>query len=309
MTVDERLAALRDLIQRDVGNRGLRTDPDDNLVSRTAGDFAAACRSIAEEPSPAVCVVTGFYIPHARPPACETDGPLGAVFLARAFSALRIPVLVLADASMGTALAAGLDAAGVAAETLDIPRVRSDAWVGSAVLGGGDPCTHLIALERVGPSHADGRCRTMRGLDITAHTQPAHSFFESAALQDPPVTTIGIGDGGNEIGMGKIPWDTIRRNIPNGDRIACCIPTDHLIVAGVSNWGAYALAAGVLLLRGEKGDATLFDPARERDILRVMVEKGPLVDGVTGRPEATVDGLSWEQYAAPLTAMGRLLLP
>jgi hypothetical protein len=117
MTVDERLDALRDLIQQDVGNRGLRADPNDNLITGTADDFAAACRSIAEAPSPAVCVVTGFYIPHATPPACETDGPLGAVFLARAFSALHIPVLLLADASMGTALEAGLDAAGVGAET------------------------------------------------------------------------------------------------------------------------------------------------------------------------------------------------
>ena len=52
--------------------------------------------------------------------------------------------------------------------------------------------------------------------------------------------------------MGKIPWDVIRRNVPNGGLIACRVPTDHLIVAGVSNWGAYALAAGVALLaRGE----------------------------------------------------------
>jgi hypothetical protein len=147
----------------------------------------------------------------------------------------------------------------------------------------------------------------MRALDVTPHTAPAHLLIESVAAQGPPVTTIGIGDGGNEIGMGKLPWDTIRRNIPNGDRIACRVPTDHLIVAGVSNWGAYALAAGVLLLRHEKGDANLFDPDCERELLRVMVERGPLVDGVLGRPSVTVDGLTWEQYAAPLAAMGRLL--
>src|SRR5207245_11338639 len=97
-----------------------------------------------------------------------------------------------------------------------------------------------------------------------------------------------------------MPWDTIRRNIPDGGLIACRVPADHLIVAGVSNWGAYALAAGVLLLRGEKGDADLFDPDRERRLLEVMVEQGPLVDGVTTRRTATVDGLTWEQYAGPL---------
>jgi hypothetical protein len=313
MTVDERLDALRELIQRDPANRGLRTDPDDNLLTRTMGDFAASCRGIAEAPRPSVCVVTGFYIPHGQPPACETDGPLGAVFLARALSALHVPVLLVTDESMGTALEAGLDAAGVAAGSSGVATAylgappHHGAWAPSAAVGGDDSCTHLIALERVGPSHADGRCRTMRGLDVTAHTAPAHRLFESAAMRDPPVKTIGIGDGGNEIGMGKLPWDTIRRNVPNGEQIACWVPTDHLIVAGVSNWGAYALAAGVLLLRGEKGDADFFDPDREREVLRVMVERGPLVDGVIGRPTATVDGLSWEEYAEPLAAMGRLL--
>jgi hypothetical protein len=313
MTVDERLDALRDLIQRDVGNRGLRTDPADNLITHTAGDFAAACRSIAQARGPAVCVVTGFHIPHGQPPACETDGPLGAVFLARALSALGIPVLLVADAPLGNAIEAGLDAARVSAESSGVATAYIDKapydieWVESVVLTGGDACTHLIALERVGPSHADDRCRSMRGRDITEFTAPAHVLFERAAQRAPRVTTIGIGDGGNEIGMGKIPRDTIHRNVPNGELIACRVPADHLVVAGVSNWGAYALAAGVLLLRGKQGDASLFDPDRERALLRVMVERGPLVDGVTGRPTATVDGLTWEQYAEPLAAMGQLL--
>ena len=45
--------------------------------------------------------------------------------------------------------------------------------------------------------------------------------------------------------MGKIPWDVIRRNIPRGGLVACRVPADHLIVCGISNWGAYGLAAGV----------------------------------------------------------------
>ena len=35
----------------------------------------------------------------------------------------------------------------------------------------------------------------------------------------------------------------------NGGLIACRVPADYLIVAGVSNWGAWALGAGVALLR------------------------------------------------------------
>jgi hypothetical protein len=147
----------------------------------------------------------------------------------------------------------------------------------------------------------------MRGVDITGSMSPAHLLFEAASEQTPAVTTIGIGDGGNEIGMGKIPWDVIRRNIPGGGRVACRVPTDHLIVCGVSNWGAYGLAAGVALLRGRRLQPELFDVERERALLRVMVEQGPLVDGVTGQPTVSVDGLSFEIYAEPLRQMGKIL--
>ena len=84
--------------------------------------------------------------------------------------------------------------------------------------------------------------RTMRGLDITPHTFPAHQYFEGIR----PYRTIGIGDGGNEIGMGKIPREVIADNIPNGEQVACQTATDHLIVCGISNWGGYALAAGLV---------------------------------------------------------------
>ena len=42
-------------------------------------------------------------------------------------------------------------------------------------------------------------------------------------------------------------------------------------------------------------------------MLRVMVEKGPLVDGVAAQPRVTVDGLTWEEYAKPLRQIGETL--
>ena len=120
--------------------------------------------------------------------------------------------------------------------------------------------------------------------------------------------TLAIGDGGNEIGMGKIPHETIVKNIPNGDLIHCRVPADYLIVAGVSNWGAYALAAGVFVLRDEKPPAGPLRPGPARNaILEVMVREGPLVDGVTGKQTATVDGLSWDEYIAPFNRIREIL--
>jgi hypothetical protein len=320
------LTDIRDLIQVDPGGRGLATDRGDNLFNACADDFAAACQSLAESERARLVVVTGFYIAHAEPPCGETDGPLGAVFLARALLPLGIEVAMATDGYCVGALQVGLEACGLA-QRVDIFNLDVEP---SACLRNSP--THLIALERVGPNHtpqsvlaqpgatkADAaaferlvtanqhdRCYSLRGRDLTAHTRPAHRLFELAAAQ-APLTTIGIGDGGNEIGMGKIRWDTIRRNIANGGLIACRVPTDHLIVCGVSNWGAYGLAAGVRLLRDAPHDPKLFDAENERALLEKMVRNGPLVDGLSGKRTTTVDGLAFDDYAAVLVRLEQIL--
>ncbi|QDU22922.1 glutamate cyclase domain-containing protein [Urbifossiella limnaea] len=287
MTPDEKLAAILAAVQVDPGGRGLARDPIDNLFTATAGDFQAACRSIAEHRCPVVAITTGFFIPSAMPPAFETDGPLGAVFLQRALYGCGVTPLPYCEGAVDATMAP-------ARLAFDLPMtdVGAEGW------------THLVAIERSGPA-AGGRHYTMRGTDITEHFDPGLTRQFKARRQG--VVTIGIGDGGNEIGMGKVPHETVVKNIPNGDLVHCRVPTDHLIVAGVSNWGAYALAAGVYVLRGVKPPADLFDPDREREILEVMVREGPLVDGVTGKPTATVDGLTWDEYARPLVRIREIL--
>jgi len=336
------LDRIRDLIQEDVGNRGLRADPAANLITACPADLSAACRSIAEAPDPVLGIVTGFYIPHAEPPCGETDGPLGALFIARALIPLGVRVFLATDPFCTAALDAGLAASNLAdaVSIITLPsagessslsrREFTDRFL-DAVLKRNGTLTHLIALERAGPSHTPAsvqsqtgstpaewkrfladvpplhydRYHTMSGWDITAHMSPAHWLFEEIPKL-LPIQTIGIGDGGNELGMGKIRWEIIRRNIPGGGLVACRVPADYLIVCGLSNWGAYGLAAGVRWLKGIPADAELFDRERERDLLRIMVEKGPLVDGVSGQPAVTVDGLSFERYAEPLRRLASI---
>ncbi len=338
------LDSIRDLVQQDVGGRGLATDPRENLLTATAGDFHAACRALAAHPRPpTVVIVTGFFIPQANPPAGETDGPLGALFLARALAPLGLEVALATDDFCLAAMREGLSACGLEEDVplIELPPAASaDAlayWHEFLACGGTcgfpSPPSHLIALERVGPSHTPtsllaqpgstpgdverfrgevppehhDRCHTMRGLDITDRMRPAHLLFEAARLAETRITTIGIGDGGNEIGMGRVPWRVVRDNIAGGALVACRVPTDHLVVCGVSNWGAYGLAAGVLHLLGAGDDPSLFCAERERDLLQLMMDKGRLVDGMTGRPTATVDGLPFERYAALLPALERVL--
>jgi hypothetical protein len=264
------LADLLRCVQSDPGGRGLARDPVDNLLNATVGQFERAVTTL--NTATGVQIVTGFYIPNGLPPTFETDGPLGALFLAEALAQRGIPVSIRAEQPVVTAIRAIDDRYGVSLPFL----------------------SHVVFLERGGPA-ADGRRRTMRGLDIT-------DFFDSSIEIVPPgAVTIGIGDGGNEIGMGSIAHETIIKNIPRGDLVHCRTAVDHLIVAGVSNWGAYALAAGL--------DCHLqcFDPGRELARLEKMVAAGPLVDGVTGRCEATVDGLSWDEYAKPLVEIRDIL--
>jgi hypothetical protein len=279
----------------------LQTDPINNLITATTGDFAHACQAIAGRRQARLTIVTGFTIPSADPPCGETDGPLGALYVARALWPLGIPVTIATDGTTLNAMKAGVVAADLLTPVVELPvdTIAFEAEFHKQV----GTFNILLSIERVGPA-ADGRCYSMRGRDMTALTRPAHRLFTKPL---PGVSTIAIGDGGNEIGMGKIPAETIHRNIPEGDKVACRVPADRLIVAGISNWGAYALATGIRWLRHAPYDSTLFDATEERRLLRIMVEAGPLIDGVTLKRDMTVDGLSFENYSAPLQQMGELV--
>jgi len=119
--------------------------------------------------------------------------------------------------------------------------------------------------------------------------------FKKSRFERAPdrVVTIGVGDGGNEIGMGNV-----RARLAHGGalarRIASVVRVDHLVVAGVSNWGAYGIAAHLGRLAGRP---LLHTPDDERRIVAACVAAGAC-DGVTRRREATVDGLPLDVHAA-----------
>ncbi|XP_075007359.1 D-glutamate cyclase, mitochondrial isoform X3 [Calonectris borealis] len=104
---------------------------------------------------------------------------------------------------------------------------------------------HLIAIERAGMA-ADGNYYNARKVNIKHLIDPIDELF-LAAQTIPGVTTTGVGDGGNELGMGKVK-DAVKKHIKNGDVIACDIEADFTIVAGVSNWGGYAIACALYIL-------------------------------------------------------------
>ncbi len=333
--MNDALKAIQALIQEDINGRGLATDPKINLLTACPDDFRAACISVAEHPQPRLAIITGFFILAGQPPCAETDGPLGAVFLARALQPLGISCVLASDEFCAKAIQAGLNHAGLRKDVPLVVLPRAEQCGSMSVseyqqyfLERAGHITHLLAIERAGPSHTldslrqqkatkkmlsrfsemvptddQDRCHTMRGVDITNTMSPAHRLFENAG---PDMVTIGIGDGGNEIGMGKIAWDVIRRNIPDGGLIACRVPTRQLLVCGISNWGAYGLAAGIQKQRGAAPHHDLFNPEVEFDILETMIEAGPLVDGVSGLAEPTVDGLPFDRYSEILKKLAAI---
>jgi hypothetical protein len=156
-----------------------------------------------------------------------------------------------------------------------------------------------LAVERCGRT-SDGTARNMRGDDVGAFTTLLDDLFLAG-----PWRTIAIGDGGNEIGMGALPPGLIAAHIAHGEAIACVTPADHLILSGVSHWGAYALLGGLAALRDDWRAALLacLDPERDRMILEAAVRRGPAVDGVTRRQTVTIDSIPCETHHAVMAAI------
>jgi hypothetical protein len=76
--------------------------------------------------------------------------------------------------------------------------------------------------------------------------------------------------------------------VKNGPTIGCVVDCDHLVVAGVSNWGAFGLVGALSVLTGKP---LLPSSAQAEQDLRDIVQAGSC-DGHTFRNEATVDGQS-----------------
>jgi D-glutamate cyclase len=295
-TARERIDRIEALIHQDVGrNAGA-------LFAAARGGLFKAVSALAAADQPKIGLLTGFFVPMAIPPAAETDGPAGAALLARALVNAGIEVRLLTDTLCRSACQAALRAAGlsVLADTVAPDQSLLDmttAWRDAGI-------TWAIAIERCGRS-AGGPPRNMRGEDLSRYVAPLDDLFAAGPWQ-----TIAIGDGGNEIGMGSLPRHLIAANVANGETIACVTPAEHLIVAGVSHWGAHALIAGLAVLRPDWRAACLdcLDETLESAILTAMVREGPAVDGVTLSHAVTVDGIGLADHAARLRAIRAVAL-
>jgi hypothetical protein len=268
-----RLDPIDQVLALDLGGRGIASFFRPGAGLRAARALLKARR---------VLIATGFCVPPGVP---ETDGLPGAGVLGQALRRLGAEVRWITDPPVVEPLRAVLDALELAADIEVTPEDgRAD-----ALLGRTRP-THLVAIERPGRARS-GDYLSARGESVAAWNGPLDALFLRRAGRRP--VTIGVGDGGNEIGMGNVRTRLVRES-PLMAKIASVVRVDHLVVAGTSNWGAYGIVAGLSRLSGQ---SLLHTPEVERRLIEACVVAGA-VDGLRRWPKPTVDGLDIDVHAA-----------
>jgi hypothetical protein len=242
---------------------------------------------ILAHPGP-VLITTGFYILKTGTP--ETDGPPGAVAIGLALQRLGRRVLYVTDR---------------ACETLMRELTAPEQVVSFPVADAGASLRHardllarlspalLISIERCGRT-AGGRYLNMRGLDISAETAQVDFLFEG------DIPSVGVGDGGNEIGMGNVADAVAACGKLVSD--PCVTRVSRLVIASVSNWGGYGLVAALSSLARRDLLPTVDE---ERRLVERTAALGA-VDGTTGEADGKVDGFDPPVTAEILADLRRL---
>ena len=269
-----------------------------------------------------VIISTGFVL---RPffPLGETDGPPGAVALAHSIiRGIGARVIFLAEKEVMDVLKAACIAAGLsvyeredfgtipgAILIRDFPyEVDEAVREGERILKAWNPSA-VITVEKMGRNPKD-IYHTARGSDMGSQVAKVDYLVEAA--QKRGILTIGIGDLGNEIGLGAV-GDVVRKAIgPAVERCKCgCgggivtkIGADFPIMATMSNWGSYGVAAclaGIL----EK-PAIFHSPEIEGRVIEACVRAGAR-DGATVSPSLSSDGVSLEGNRAVVQLLHEII--
>lgn len=215
-----------------------------------------------------VLIGTGFPVNSTF----ETDGPVGAIALYRAIEILGgKPILVCCD-PLAEALDGDYSVYKIAMGSQSQARLEAEQGFERF-----QPSL-LISIEHPGLT-ASNDYRNMRGEDISSRCS-GFDFFLSIA-QCP---TIGIGDGGNEAGMGNI-----QAALRDLDIMASVIGCDELVIADVSNWAAH----GILVYLSYLEQKNLLQDWDNLQVLKYLSDRGS-VDGVTRKNTLTEDGLASE---------------
>lgn len=228
-----------------------------------------------------VMIGTGFPVAGTF----ETDGPVGSIALYRSLEALGAQCWLVCAEPLCRELSDDFRVLPLLAFTEEAARDEAARRLAQTTPDA------IVSIERPGRA-ADGAYYNMRGEDISADCGIFDPYLEQA---DCP--TIAVGDGGNEIGMGNVA-DIIGELDIIGSATTC----DELLVADVSNWGAYGIIAYLGLWSGRE----LLAEIQPRAILAYLSSRGS-VDGVSRENTLTEDGLDAAEGESVIAQLQRLM--
>ncbi|NLT58720.1 MAG: DUF4392 domain-containing protein [Clostridiales bacterium] len=261
-------------------------------------------RSLMERPGMKLGIFTGAALP-GKFPNGENDGPLGSAALARALEQLGYDVTIYTEVEC----IAGLR------EMQRILHCKAPAVVLEKEAG----CPQhrrlaaeldaAITIEKVGVN--------AKGIQhsITGHSRNGVRAMMDGLIEEMNAMgklTVGIGDGGNEIGFGNI-YEEAREILPTGKTCVCgcgdgvvtATRVTHLYPVAISNWGAYALCAGLAVWN--KRPELAVTPEEEHRMLSESVPLG-LADGGTGLFRYALDGIGGEASVACVRILQELVM-
>lgn len=250
-------------------------------------------------PQGRAAIVTGVMLPRYLPHG-EIDGLIGAVWLGGILKRLGHTVDILVETEVAPvikALAHEVDLAFGIRETSHRTVEEFRSWAADYELA--------IAIEKVGRNRKGVR-HSIVGTPVAVDGALVDDFFLEMTAQKK--VTIGVGDGGNEIGFGAI-FEAARRFVPRGSECGCpcgdgivtATPTQLLLPVAVSNYGAYGIAAA--LAAWYKDQTFAAEGAVIRRLIEVAVANGA-IDGGTADPSFIGDdGIPIEGVVALVTLL------
>ncbi len=237
-----------------------------------------------------VFIITGFYISAAGAP--ETDGPPGALAVGRALRKMDYQVHYVTDPFSASLLQGLLDGKDLVI-TFPLTDEPASEQFARDLLHRYQPSL-VIAIERCGRT-ADGLYLNSQGKDISSFNAKTDYLFYHHNR------TIGIGDLGNEIGMGNLA--KVLPTMEGLPRNPCMTQTTQLIVATVSNWGGYGLIASL----SKRLKRNLLPSQEEENKLLEKHIKLGAVDGLERKRVCKVDGFSLEENGEFLFRLHQVL--
>jgi hypothetical protein len=192
----------------------------------TPGYYLRAAQLLADNKKQVV-IATGFPVAGRF----ETDGPIGAIALYMALQKLGVKPVLVCEQPLYSVLSKRYST-----RLLDLTSQTSLPEQIAELQKTLEPSI-IVSIERPGLT-SDNTYQNMIGENITAQCWP----FD-LVVQGTSCPVLAIGDGGNELGMGKV--QTALEKMQITPSLSSC---DELLIADVSNWGCYGLIAMLSLV-------------------------------------------------------------